>query len=285
MVAAITEPDRHHRLVETAFAIATETLRNVCPVLQLSEVCPYRGLAAFTEADTEFFFGRQQVVDGLLNRLRRDPRFLTVLGPSGSGKSSVVQAGLIPQLRSGKVPGSDRWGIIITRPATQPFDELTKQGVVDEPLDLTENARVWLSQHTEQERLMLVIDQFEELLSICPEAIRQDFITQLVELLHSPFPITVVLVMRDDFYSRLTQQEALIEWLERSRGPIHVPRFLKQGEFIAIVQKPIEAVGLRFEEGLVETIVKDTLGTASEAEEGGQVGRSAVLPLLEFALT
>jgi len=76
-----------------------------------------------------------------------------------------------------------------------------------------------------------------------------------------------------------------VEWLEWSRGPIHVPRFLKQGELITIVQKPIEAVGLRFEEGLVETIVKDTLESSSEAEEGGQVGRSAVLPLLEFALT
>ena len=248
-------------------------------------MCPYRGLAAFTEADTEFFFGRQQIVDGLLNRLRRDPRFLTVLGPSGSGKSSVVRTGLIPQLRSGKVPGSERWGIIVTRPAAQPFDELTKQGIVDGSHDLTENVRVWLSQHVEQERLMLVIDQFEELLSICPEAVRQDFITQLVKLLQSPLSIAVVLVMRDDFYSRLSQQEALVEWLERSGGPIHVPRFLKQGELIAIVQKPIEAVGLRFEEGLVETIVKDTLETSGEAEEGGQVGRSAVLPLLEFALT
>ena len=285
MVSAITEPDRHHRLVETAFAISTETLRNVCQVLQLSEVCPYRGLVAFTEADTEFFFGRQQIVDGLLSRLRRDPRFLTVLGPSGSGKSSVVQAGLIPQVRSGKVPGSDHWGIIVIRPAVQPFDELAKQGVVDGSRDLTENVQVWLSQHTEQERLMLVIDQFEELLSMCPEAIRQDFIIQLVKLLHSPLPITVVLVMRDDFYSRLTQQEALVEWLERSRGPIHVPRFLNQGELIAMVQKPITAVGLRFEEGLVDTIVKDTLETSLEAEEGEQVGRSAILPLLEFALT
>jgi hypothetical protein len=251
----------------------------------MSEVCPYRGLAAFTEADTEFFFGRQQIVDGLLHRLRRDPRFLTVLGPSGSGKSSVVQAGLIPHVRSGKVPGSDRWGIIVTRPAAQPFDELIKQGLVDESYELTENVRIWMGQHAEQERLMLVVDQFEELFSMCPEAIRQDFITQVVKLLHSPLPITVVLVMRDDFYSRLTQQAALVEWLERSRGSIHVPKLLKHHELIAMVQKPIEAVGLRCEEGLVETIVQDTLETSSESEEGGQVGRSAVLPLLEFALT
>jgi len=285
MVSAITEPDRHHRLTETAFALATETLRDVCPVLRLSEVCPYRGLAAFTEADTEFFFGRQQIVDGLLHRLRRDPRFLTVLGPSGSGKSSVVQAGLIPHLRSGKVPGSDRWGTIVTRPAAQPFDELSKQGVVDESYELTESVREWMGQHTEHERLMLVVDQFEELFSMCPEAIRQDFITQVVKLLHSPLLITVVLVMRDDFYSRLTQQAALVEWLERSQGSIHVPKLLKHHELIAMVQKPIEAVGLRCEEGLVETIVQDTLETSSESEEGGPVGRSAVLPLLEFALT
>src|SRR2546422_1881054 len=94
-----------------------------------------------------------------------------------------------------------------------------------------------------------------------------------------------MLVMRDDFYSHLTQHEELVQWLELSRGPIHVPLVLKQDELIAMVQKPAEAVGLKFEEGLVEAIVKDTMEAAIEAEDGGSAGRSSVLPLLEFALS
>jgi Trypsin-like peptidase domain len=284
MVSDIAQPVQH-RLVETAFAVSTETLQQVCSKLHLSDVCPYRGLSAFTEADAEFFFGRQQVVDGLLNRLRREPRFLTVLGPSGSGKSSAVQAGLIPQLKHGQVPGSDRWGIIVTRPTTNPFDDLAKQGLVDASNDLTESVKVWLSRHTEKERFMLVLDQFEELFAIRSEALRRTFITQLAQLIHSPLPISVIVVMRDDFYSHFTQQEALVELLEQSQGPIHIPRTLKRDELIAIVRKPVEAVGLRFEEGLVEAIVTDTMEVSVATEDGGQAGRSAVLPLLEFALT
>lgn len=72
-------------------------------------ICPYQGLAAFTEADAEFFFGRESLMADLVDHLRGNPRFLAVVGPSGSGKSSAVQAGLFPALRRGKVPGSEDW--------------------------------------------------------------------------------------------------------------------------------------------------------------------------------
>jgi len=82
---------------------------------------PYRGLAAFTEKDTEFFYGREKLVQELINHLHTGARFLAVVGPSGSGKSSVVQAGLIPELRQGTLQGSQKWDIIIFRPGSNPY--------------------------------------------------------------------------------------------------------------------------------------------------------------------
>lgn len=277
--------DRSWRQPDTAFATPVETLRNACPLLQISDLCPYSGLDAFTEDDAPLFFGRERLIGRLLNRLRQDLRFLAVLGPSGSGKSSVVQAGLLPQLRQGAIGDSEYWRVIVTRPADDPFKQLATKGLMVASLGLVESVQTWLTEHPEQRRLVLVLDQFEELLTTCPEALRHDFVRQLTSLLGSPMPITVILVMRDDFYNQLVQQEALVEWLERSLGPIHIPHTLKWDEVTAIVQKPAEAVGLRFEEGLIETIVSDAMETAAFPVGEERIARSTILPLLEFALT
>jgi WD40 repeat protein len=275
--------DSSWRQTETAFATPVETLFKIYPLLQPAEVCPYRGLDAFTEDHTKFFFGREHDIERLLDRLRYDIRFLAVLGPSGSGKSSVVQAGLIPQLRQGAIGDSERWGVIVSRPADDPLKQLAAQGVVTESQDLKEGAKTWLAQHPQQTRLALVIDQFEELLITCPEIVRQEFVEQLVQLLGSPLPITVIIAMRDDFYGQMVRKETLVEWMER--GLVNIPQTLKQAEVTAIVQKPAEAVGLRFEEGLVEIIIKDALETAPSSANEGRIARSTILPLLEFALT
>jgi hypothetical protein len=129
MVTAIASQDAHGRMAETAFITPVETLLTICPQLALSDVQPYLGLAAFKESDAEFFFGRKREEDRLLVSLAKEPRFLAVLGPSGSGKSSVVQAGLIPELRRAGVPGSDRWGIITARPGDRPQENLEARGL------------------------------------------------------------------------------------------------------------------------------------------------------------
>ncbi len=277
--------DPSGRQTETAFATPVETLLKICPLLKPSEVCPYRGLDAFTEDHAEFFFGREHIIDRLVNRLKQDVRFLAILGPSGSGKSSVVQAGLVPRLRQGAIAGSDQWELVVTRPADDPFKQLAAKGFEVESQDLTASVQAWLAQHPGRTRLVLVIDQFEELLTACPEAVRQEFVSQLTSLLAASLHITIILVMRDDFYDQFVRQETLVEWLEQSQGPVNVPQTLRQAELIAVVQKPAEAVGLRFEDGLIEIIVKDTMEAATLSSDEGVVTRSSNLPLLEFALT
>ena len=84
---------------------------------------PYKGLRAFEEADAADFFGREALTERLVERLR-ETRFLAVVGPSGSGKSSVVRAGLVPALRRGALPGSESWPIVEMFPGAYPLEEL-----------------------------------------------------------------------------------------------------------------------------------------------------------------
>ncbi|MBE7557295.1 MAG: serine protease [Anaerolineales bacterium] len=235
MVTSIAVPDQYGRLAETTFITPTETLRAVCPVLQLSDLCPYRSLEAFTEADAEFFFGRERVVARLVESLRREPRFLAVLGPSGSGKSSLVQAGLIPHLSRGAVLGSDRWGVIVARPADQPFYQLETQGLTSAQEDLAGASQAWLESQEDRERLVLVLDQIEELMVTAPEEVRLAFLARLMTLLVTSLPVTIVPVLRDDFYSRFVREAtALLPWLER--GLVNVPSMLTRAELQDIIE-------------------------------------------------
>ena len=271
MVTAITVPDQYGRLPETAFMTPTETLRAVCSALKLSDLCPYKSLAAFGEADAEFFCGREALVTDLVDHLRRNPRFLAVVGPSGSGKSSVVQAGLFPALRRGDVPGSGDWRLLSFRPGDNPFAALTAAGLdVSQMTDLQAVVRAFLKAHPQVRRLVLFADQFEELFALCSEQVQERFLDQLLTLLESELPITVALALRADFYGYLLRHKPLVDRLKV--GQVNVPPMGLE-ELKAAVEEPALKVGLRFEPGLVETIV----GEAGEAEHP--------LPLLESALT
>jgi len=279
MVNAIAPQDGYGRLAETAFMIPAETLRLICPRLVLSDIQPYLGLSAFKEHDAEFFFGRKREVRRLFDSLRREPRFLAVLGPSGSGKSSVVQAGLIPELRKGGLPGSDRWGIITARPGEKPLRNLEAAGLAGAESGLVEAARSWLERNPEETRLVLILDQFEELFATASIVDAAEFLSQLSSLLEADLPLTMMLIMRDDFFSRLGREAPpdLFEWIQR--GFVHISATLEEGEIAEIIEGPAQKVGLQFEEGLVDVVVRDVLSG------GERAGRSTVLPLLEFALT
>jgi hypothetical protein len=143
---------------------------------------PYLGLLTFQEHDADRFFGRDALVADLVERAGRAP-FLAVLGPSGSGKSSVVRAGLFPMLKGGALPGSGGWRYAVLRPGARPLDTLAAelarlQGdptrVIDYAQILATSERAFLllteallDRRTGQ-RLVLVVDQFEELWSLAP---------------------------------------------------------------------------------------------------------------------
>jgi len=275
----------------------TRALRGVETVAQASEIyslrsraaCPYRGLEAFTEHDAAHFFGRQRLIDMLLEALQPAPRLLALLGPSGSGKSSLIRAGLIPHLRRGAVGGSAQWGIVLLRPADHPFAHLARHGLDGtdgtDGAHLSEGVRRWLAAHVEYTHLLLVLDQFEELLVSGSDAIRQQFVTHLVETLAQPdLPVTIVIVMRDDFYSRLNQQAPdMMPWV--ARALVNVPPTLTPAELARIVQEPANAVGWEFEQGLVEAITQDVRDASRTLRSDEQSARATLLPLLEFALT
>ncbi len=283
MVTSIAAPDKFGRLSETAFVTPAETLFSILPEIAASDVRPYMGLAAFTEKDAEFFFGRKKLVEGLEEALRARPRFLLVMGPSGSGKSSLVQAGLMPRLKKGSVPGSDRWGIIVARPADRPFENLERSGLRGAYSSLAEAVRGWMERNPGQEKLLLILDQFEEFLVTCPPDLRQRLWEGLKCLLDSDIELTVMAVMRDDFYSRFAGDAPpeVLAWTQH--GFFQVGSLLEKEELQEIIQEPARRVGLRLEEGIADVITNDVLESSQEG--GGRAGRSTVLPLLEFALT
>ena len=156
-------------------------LEVVMPEVPVDEIYnPYKGLRAFQEADADDFFGREALTGQLLARLVETPnggdgRFLAVVGPSGSGKSSVVKAGLVPALRKGALPGSDQWFITEMVPGAHPLEELERalMGIATNPdlnlmEDLTKESygllrAAWMALPSKESELLLVIDQFEEL--------------------------------------------------------------------------------------------------------------------------
>src|SRR6266568_5801393 len=284
MVMSISRPDRAERQTRANFVIPAETLSRVCPDLRLTDECPYRGLSTFTEQDRVVFFGREQAIQELLKKLRANPQLLTVFGPSGSGKSSLVRAGVIPRLQEEHRPQGKDWGVIVTRPADNPFKQFSAQGLAVEPGGLLGGVRGWLTQHPDNQRLLLVIDQFEELFVTCPEAQRRLFIKQLTQLRNEPF-VTVIIVMRNDFYSQFVEHEALREWLAMSGGAIDIPQTLKRSDLLDIILRPAERSRLRFQEVLPDLIIRDVMEESPHpGDEDEETAQCTVLPLLEFVL-
>ncbi|MFE0156261.1 trypsin-like peptidase domain-containing protein [Nonomuraea sp. NPDC059007] len=279
MIHSITTEDQYGRQSEIALATPAEALRAACPDLRLVEICPYRSLEVFDEEHARFLFGRDVFIRQMLDDLRRRPRFLAVLGPSGSGKSSVVRAGLLPAVAEGRVPDLADHERIVTRPAERDALERRLPGAATDLVAAV----------TGHERgVVLVLDQFEEVFLEPPDA-RERYLAELCRLLDSAARATVVLVMRDDFYSRLAAESPeLIRWLER--GLANIPAQLDPDDLMDIVREPARAVRLRFEDGLAEAIVDDAVRASAAGRPGSPATRagaaqSTVLPLVEFTLT
>ncbi|MGH3873042.1 MAG: trypsin-like peptidase domain-containing protein [Pseudonocardiaceae bacterium] len=281
MVSAVARPDRLDRGQATAYVTPTETLRDICPELTVSEIRPYRGLEPFTAADAAWFHGRDRAVRDVLDRLRRDLRFLALLGPSGAGKSSLIHAGVLAALTGGALPGSDRWGWVSIRPGLDPFAQLAQAGLAGAVDGLGSAARRWLDDHPEHERLVLVVDQFEELLVATPPPLRTAVFEQLSLVAEQEPAVTVVVGLRDDFYGRLAAAApGLMRLVEQAT--VNVPAVLDADELHAIIHQPAAVAGLTLEPNLAERIAGDAV-LAAHAPGGSAA--ITVLPLLEFALT
>ncbi|MDX1415582.1 MAG: protein kinase, partial [Candidatus Promineifilaceae bacterium] len=180
---------------------------------------PYKGLRAFQESDASDFFGREIFVQQLATRLAESP-FLALVGPSGSGKSSLVKAGLVPALRQEMLPGSDKWFFAEMVPGTHPLEELELALLpiaVDPPPSLVEpmqkDERGMLRTirrilpAEEDAHLLLLIDQFEELFTLVDDEQRRlHFLNSLLAAINSPrSPLHVVITLRADFYDRPLQ--------------------------------------------------------------------------------
>jgi WD40 repeat protein/serine/threonine protein kinase len=257
------------------------------PAMPSTEVRnPYKGLRPFQEFDAADFFGREEVVAELVARLSEqgdESRFLAVVGPSGGGKSSLVRAGLVPALRGGAVPGSDRWFLLDMRPGTHPFEELASallRIAVDPPSDLVERLErddLGLVSAAEEvvppgSVLLLMVDQFEELFTLVDaEDVRARFLRVLLAAATDPASrLRILLTLRADFYDRPLGYVGVAE-LMKSRAVTVTP--LAPEELHRAVVGPAEGVGLHVDPALVTDIVSDV------------AAQPGALPLLQYALT
>ncbi|MGD1897826.1 MAG: CHAT domain-containing protein [Phormidesmis sp.] len=279
--------------------------------------CPYKGLATFEEADAHMFFGREKVVEALLKAVTQQP-FVAVMGPSGSGKSSVVFAGLLPRLRQGhsfldhsfpdhSFPGrEEEWQIVTCRPGADPFgslaealfsswtdiekatesdaeatgaDDTESRLKVDSRLKILELAVRFqqndqalceaISAHS-RGRSLLVLDQFEELYTLCRAEDREPFLNLLLNAVQSAPAFTLLLAMRADFYGEALSNRRLSDALQAGSynlGPMN------SAELTDAITRPAAKLRVTLEPGLTEQLIQST------------AAQSGHLPLLEFALT
>lgn len=248
-------------------------------------ICPYMGLRAFGTDDAPFFFGREALTQQLIEVVR-EQSFLAVVGASGSGKSSVVQAGLMTQLQQGQhIPGSDQWWVRNLRPGAKPVhalvERLIESGTAKEQqyqrLQLegmlyqgTEGFVYWLRSQP-QSTIVLVIDQFEELFTLAAPEDRQQFLDLIFGAIdHAGDRFKLIITLRSDFIATCLEYPALAQRLPDSN--ILVPPALTTDSYRQVILKPAEQVGLAVDPELVEVLLAELSNLAGD------------LPLLEFVL-
>jgi hypothetical protein len=289
---------------KAAFVIPSDVLLAAWP--QLASLMrppvprnPYKGLLAFTENDARDFFGREALIDELVKTMQtaltceskggQQARMLTVvLGPSGSGKSSVVRAGLLPCLREGRVLNSKEWVYLDPIfPGAHPLEalavSLAKQLPARGPIALHEDLKAPSERNlhllacqiasSPQQKVVLLVDQFEEVFTLTnDEAERQHFFDLLVSAATEPNgPLFALLTLRADFYDRPMHYAELFRLIDTQHVSV-LP--LEREDLRRVIEQPasLPDVQVTFENGLVDELLMD------------MQGQSGALPLLEFTL-
>ena len=227
------------------------------------ELCPFKGLAPFESADARFFFGRERLVADLVARMV-GATCIAVVGPSGSGKSSAVRAGLLPAVAGGVLPGSETWSQALLRPGAAPMAALRRSlhdAAERQAIAVPDDATIaeLRDRLTATTRLLVTIDQFEEAFTLCPvEAERSAFIDALVALAEDrEARSVVVLAIRADFYGRCATYPGLARLLGEGTILVGPPT---AEEIERAIEAPARAAGLRVEPQLTTDLVRDVTG-------------------------
>ena len=247
--------------------------------------CPYKGLDVFEEDDAELFFGREKLVDDLVSRVK-DSRTVFVTGPSGSGKSSLVRAGLIHASKQGAIKGSDRWLYATMKPGRDPIGELgrvvsslaSSTNPEDEIRDKAMKDAAIFARWSEivlkegrDKRLVLFIDQFEEIFTqINNEEERVAFLNLLTYAATIENGRVIILFsMRSDFVSNCATYPQLNALLNQQFVQIGA---MQPEELVSAIAQPALRVGLRIDPDLIAQIINE------------MKGEPGALPLMQFAL-
>ncbi len=263
---------------------AQDTVRNT-----VATMCPYRGLLYFREEDAPFFFGREVAITQLASAVQQHS-LVAVVGASGSGKSSVVRAGLVPELRKSR---ERVWEVVTMVPTDRPVHALAAvlmpflepdmtetdrlieinklaEALLSRTIKLREVADRMLAKQPGTNRLLLIADQWEELFTLCKdEAARRCFIDNILGATAAT-KLSAVLTLRGDFFGRaITNYRPLSDRVQGAQVNLSQ---MKREELRLAIEEPARKVGLTFEAGLVDVILE---------QAGDEPGK---LPLLEFVL-
>ena len=225
------EPSRGLQELERAILRQDAELEPAAAAGEPVVVCPFKGLAAFTTGDAAYFFGRERLVDEVVARLVDHP-FVGLVGSSGSGKSSLLQAGVLAALAAGALPGSSAWRRALVRPGPHPLAALP--GDAD----------------------LLAVDQLEEAFTACRDD--DERAAFFAELARRARDSTIVLVaLRADFYGRCAAYPEFASLLSSSHVLLGA---MRRDELAHAIEGPAERAGLQAERELVDLIVGDVAG-------------------------
>jgi serine/threonine protein kinase len=293
VIATATAKDPKHRFRD-ALSLA-EAFRRALPTADVTAAVaapplearnPYKGLRPFVEADADDFYGREAFVERLLKRWRSSGphgRFLAVVGPSGSGKSSAVRAGLVPALRRGAIEASEGWFITDLVPGRHPMEQVEAAllRVAAEPppglLEILESGPRGLLQAIDRvvpegTELVLIVDQFEESFTLTQDEAERTLLLESLRVATADptSRVRIVLTLRADFYDRPLIYPRFGELLGAST---EVVTPLAPDELERAIVRPASSVGMQVDPPLVAQVASDV------AEQPG------ALPLVQYALT
>ncbi len=269
----------------------SEAAKQPAKIKNVGHINPYKGLRYFdfTEEDAQYFYGREQLSDRLIDRVRQS-NFVAILGASGSGKSSVLRAGLLYQLQQGyKLPGSQHWKIQIMLPGEHPLDNLAQSFLDPAHSDVEKKTQIALVkslltqgiegltklvQAAPTERVILVIDQFEEVFTLCQDLKEREQFFKFIlgALKQNDQKLCLILTMKADFLVKCLEREynGLGQKIQDNLVTV-TP--MNQKQLRDAITKPAAKARLMVEDELVEQILIDIKSL------------SGSLPLLEYTLT